>query len=686
MQDEAPSIEPSLRGPTPPIYRQFLKFVLVGFLAAGSDVLLHGFLLFKVRFGDQLFSVLLGNWLRHTFAGLPANLTSHDLSFAALKVVTTSVGIAISFHLNRRFTFDRASGSGSRQLPRYLLVVSVGLGLNTLISSSISYLSPQSPGSGWLLGSIVATAIAAIWNFLGHRFYSFADLPNREKLTKAARIQAAALNFGAIAICGIACATCLLSLSWQPAHDAPVVLYPTYLAWTGQKVPYTGLFDFNFPGTYLIYGAIGAFTSLEAIRLQVVDILLLGLGGCLLVFSFPPKMRTAAVSGYGAFVCLYLGWYSEYGLQREFFCVLLVAAGCLSAMQNRSPILIGILCGAAILIKPIAILPFVWILVWLVYQDSAWKSRGKSLLLGITGTSLPIMGAALWLHKLGAFRDFLNITRNYTPLYVKMDGSHHVIGGSERIIYDLHHLISPDGDLRWVICLTIGVLAIAWKELDKVGGAKRTVTLLAGIAVCFYVYPVFSGQFWRYHYLPFWAFCLTLLSGGLVALVSQPKPSLLKHAAAAMTYIVFGYFANSALQTFRWSTQLPTQVVAVQVCDYLKPRLKDTDTVQPLDWTGGMVEGMLLAHAHLATSFIYNFQFYHGVSTPYIQGLRKRFLGELKSSRPKFILERLGKDQPHPTGFDTARTFPALDHLLDEDYSIASHHKEFNVWVRKAST
>ena len=264
-----------------------------------------------------------------------------------------------------------------------------------------------------------------------------------------------------------------------------------------------------------------------------------------------------------------------------------------------------------------------------------------------------------------------------------MNGSHRVLGGSERLVYDMSHLLNPDGDVKWISLVIIGVLAAVWNQLNAIEGLKRVVTLFAGVTVSFYLYPVFSGQFWRYHYLPFWAFCSVTLSAGLVPLLKYPRQRIRSYGAVSATCLVFAYFSYGALQTFRGSVQLPTQRTALQVEAYLSMHLQPTDTVQPLDWTGGMVEGMMRAHAHLATSFIYDFPLYHSVSTPYIRGLRQRLLSELNLSRPTYILERLGEDKPWPLGEDTTREFPELRKFIDQNYDMEVHSKDFNIWKWK---
>jgi hypothetical protein len=77
---------------------------------------------------------------------------------------------------------------------------------------------------------------------------------------------------------------------------------------------------------------------------------------------------------------------------------------------------------------------------------------------------------------------------------------------------------------------------------------------------------------------------------------------------------------------------------------------------------------MLISRAQLATPFIYDVQFYHHVSSPYIQSLRQRFIQSLKTARPRFIIQ-ITSDKPWVGGADTSHSFEELQSILEKDYS-----------------
>lgn len=105
--------------------------------------------------------------------------------------------------------------------------------------------------------------------------------------------------------------------------------------------------------------------------------------------------------------------------------------------------------------------------------------------------------------------------------------------------------------------------------------------------------------------------------------------------------------------------------------------------MQTLDWCAGGVYGALLAGARPATRFIYDFHFYHHLSSPYIQALRRELLRDLAQSRPSFIVQTVG-DRPVIRGRDTSERFEALDGLIQANYHPATRAPVFIIYERNA--
>ena len=92
---------------------------------------------------------------------------------------------------------------------------------------------------------------------------------------------------------------------------------------------------------------------------------------------------------------------------------------------------------------------------------------------------------------------------------------------------------------------------------------------------------------------------------------------------------------------------------------------------------------MLETRAPLATKYVFDFYFYHHVSTPYIQNLRADFMDELQAANPRFIVEVIAVDKPWLTGPDTSREFPELRAFLKENYSVTILEDDYIIYEKR---
>src|SRR5262249_35542675 len=115
---------------------------------------------------------------------------------------------------------------------------------------------------------------------------------------------------------------------------------------------------------------------------------------------------------------------------------------------------------------------------------------------------------------------------------------------------------------------------------------------------------------------------------------------------------------------------------------FLRANLRPGDRVMPLDVTGGAVHAMYRCRAPLAGRFLYDFHFYHHVSTPIIQSLRGEIVATLQNEPPRFVVPSPGGW--HPSGDDCAAEFPALDALLATRYQPVETGERFRILERIA--
>jgi hypothetical protein len=104
--------------------------------------------------------------------------------------------------------------------------------------------------------------------------------------------------------------------------------------------------------------------------------------------------------------------------------------------------------------------------------------------------------------------------------------------------------------------------------------------------------------------------------------------------------------------------------------------------VQALDWTAGALEALLRADRQTATRFLYDFPFYHHVSSPYTQQLRSRFIAALNAAAPEVIVE-MTKGKPVPVGPGTSTAFPELARVLRENYAVDVQTEYYTLYRRR---
>ncbi|HAX68222.1 MAG TPA: hypothetical protein DCY14_01315 [Anaerolineae bacterium] len=219
---------------------------------------------------------------------------------------------------------------------------------------------------------------------------------------------------------------------------------------------------------------------------------------------------------------------------------------------------------------------------------------------------------------------------------------------------------------------------------------NRQAYLLASLALIFAVYPALTGQFFPYHYIPF---IYTIILVASLALNVEGRTSNVTTFDLRPSTISLIAFLLVTFATIRPSPtflrQLEGKPIATstdraeQMAEYLEKNLEPGDKVQPLDWTGGSLLAMLKSRAPIATSYVFDFYFYHHVSNPYIQSLRADFMNQLQASEPRFIIEVTAIDKPWVSGEDTTRDFPELRMFLAENYSVTMEKEDYIIYERR---
>ena len=471
------------------------------------------------------------------------------------------------------------------------------------------------------------------------------------------------------------------SLRWRYAHDSPLMIYAGFLV-AGGSVPYRDFFDVNMPGTYFVMAAVGRVLGWDDFGFRAFDVF------CLMSISVSTFLwmrrfgNLSALAGSVAFPLWYLNGGPSMSLQREYI-ALVPFAGMLAvttADTGLTPrvrtIVAGVLAGMSAAIKPqflLLSLPLLPLLIQPGDSSAGWRRRTAGFLGGLL---IPLGAMSVYLLFTGSLEPLVDMAVNYWPLYAGMTGGHTPIVGLPRLLYVVKStgigLATPYAPMA-----VVGLIAMGQDQTHS-----RYAWVLFGLLLATALYPAMSGQFWLYHWLPFYyvALCAASLSARVVEIREWSAGVIAPALALIVLLLVLSATSVSHLRHGR-DIQPPKGGVPDEISGFLRSHMNSGDAVQPLDWTGGAVHGMLMARAPLATRFMYDYHFYHHVSHPYIGKLRRDFIDELSVKRPRFIIEIL-QDKGWPTGPDTTRQFPELQAFLEQHYAPAQQDTRYRILQR----
>ncbi len=475
------------------------------------------------------------------------------------------------------------------------------------------------------------------------------------------------------------------SLRWPVAHDEAPLFYEAFLMRSEGRVPYRDIFDFQMPGSYAAYYALGRLGGFDDFRIRVLDILILG---TLLSITYVFMRRFGNLPALAAgllFGLKYLQGGPSLSMQREYLLLLFIACalwvGLRDSLTFNHRLSLGILFGLAAVIKPHAAIGLVPFLLFDI-RDMAKRpgislpnALAQSIFPAVLGFAIPTGLILLCLAWTGALMPFLTIAKNYWPLYAQINGELIVNDGAARMLGILNQVWRLGGYGVWLIPTAFSVY------LHK----NKHIYLLASLALCYAIYPALSGQFFPYHYIPFLYFII--LCASLCISTPDLRPSTFKDYMPAFILLLVMLLSIRPSSTFLRQIQNQPIVTstdrAVEIARFLNESLEEGDLVQPLDWTGGSLLAMLETRAHIATPYVFDFYFYHHVSNPYIQSLRMDFIQHLQKSRPRFIIEILSVDKPWVAGADTSREFPELRRFIAENYDLTLYKEDYVIYELK---
>jgi len=481
-----------------------------------------------------------------------------------------------------------------------------------------------------------------------------------------------------------------LSLTWEIQIDGSILHYIAYLITEHGFVPYRDIFDPNMPGAYLFHMTVGTLFGYSDLAFRLVDVVWLTTILIVTWFGMKPAGRAVALASCLLFGLIYLGSGPYMSLQRDFIAVLPLATALLLTTRRRPKqsvhlhhCLLGVLFALAALIKPHMLIGLPAMIVYSCIHDTdgvrSIKALLKPCLIGglfaLVGFLATLVIPFLWLWRIGALESFVDILSSYVPLYAQMSRDLEFRTPFARLLNIIYWYIRLGG---FGILLASAIFGVHLVLINSTAAAtKRLAVFLLSLTLLYTVYVVIGGRFLDYHWMPFVYFAS--LSTALILFSPPPAPA---HGHRPAILPIFGFIVTAVVVTLLPAYGAANHLLhgkppvpfhndqVIEITTYLQEHLSPTDTVQSIDWNGGALHAMRISRAVVATRFICDFQFYHHVSTPYIQQLRKNFLTELGQAMPTFVIDvyKAGDNIPEISGVDTTHEFPELRDFIEQQY------------------
>lgn len=460
------------------------------------------------------------------------------------------------------------------------------------------------------------------------------------------------------------------SRGWPLTHDAPIM---HYIAWriAHGAVPYRDLFDMNFPGVYVLHGAVLRTLGAGDGAWRLFDLGWLAATGLALAWLVAPAGAGASAAAALLFAAYHLAGGAWQAGQRDFLlCLFLVlgAIGVARSSEDRHPMAsltaAGLSFGVASTLKPHA-LAFAGVL-GLVAAVVEWRHRAgmRRVLVYAAACAIAPTAAVAWVVARGGFEAWCTIVFDYlVPLYSRL---------GRPLRWGVYR-----GEVWWP--LTVAALLSLVALVTARRFTVRFAIVVLGIAYGLLHY-FGQGKGWEYHLYPLAVFTSALAAAGLGML--PRRAAWLGLATAASLLVAVGLLTVKGLEASDpgWIGQKEQRVEAVVAA--LAPALGAGDTVQVLDTTEGGIQALLRLGVAEPTRFLYDFHFFHDVDRPIVRALRAEFLRGLDARPPRFVVVF---ERGWPAGgYERIDAFPALADRLQILYRRVGPGEGYRIYARRS--
>lgn len=157
-----------------PLKIQIFRFAVVGISSFMVDTVIYIIPYDLIHIGPEKLSVIVGAALKNALPFVRMAADPQHASIPVFKTISAIGGISNSFYWNRRWTFGITDTvARAAQFRRFATVSLIGMVINVGITSTLTPIMPGSSKVATLSALVIATLVAAVWNFTGTRLWAF---------------------------------------------------------------------------------------------------------------------------------------------------------------------------------------------------------------------------------------------------------------------------------------------------------------------------------------------------------------------------------------------------------------------------------------------------------------------------------------------------------------------------------
>lgn len=506
----------------------------------------------------------------------------------------------------------------------------------------------------------------------------------------------------------------VLSLrQWAIAKDGSSMAYVADQVIRGAR-PYVDVYDNNLPGPYLFTAGLVLLFGNTNFAFRIVDLCILAVV-CSLIYrlsnSFFRSVRnsqsigTVGITGYPVLprgyiaVVFFLGFFlfegTYFTLQRDSYIQVFVLFAVWTAHHksqyraslNGRALLIGLLMGCAVIVKPNIVIfaPLIW--GWFIYRNGFVQSRSWRQIVSVLVTSgigglIPIGVCLLWLIQQGSLDEFIRIFRTTTPLYAGLnwDGERtsylHIILFWTTEIYAQLLLFFLTGVGILIFCILVGLLTRS-KRVNLDPSYLQSVLFWALFTLTGFLYVFLARKFFDYHWFP-----MVIGMAVFAAILPFPDFSARRHtlpltvinltlwglifARIGVIGTLYSYVGTTRFPRYGATEAFSEAQPMIACIDYYSTSGNDRAPVQLLGNTSATPDLALRLSHPMATRFYYDTQFYLLQDDPQVQLLRNELLDNLQADPPLWIIDT---ELSWPQNYaERTRLFPALYEFISTRY------------------